>query len=219
DERGRLWVTDTLEYPFPAPPDRKPRDSVKVLEDFDDHGRARKVTTFADGLNIPIGLIPVRGGAIVHSIPNIYRLSDTAGDGKADQRSVLYGSIGYKDTHGMTSAFTWGFDGWLYACHGFANDSTVKAADGSFARMQSGNTYRMRPDGSHVEQFTHGQVNPFGLCFDPLGNLYSADCHTRPVMMLLRGGWYESFGKPHDGLGFAPEMCRHDHGSTAIAGL
>ena len=53
--------------------------------------------------------------------------------------------------------------------------------------MQSGNTYRMRPDGSHVEYFTHGQVNPFGLAFDPLGNLYSADCHSRPLYQLLRG--------------------------------
>jgi putative heme-binding domain-containing protein len=219
DERGRLWLTDTIEYPFPAPPGRKARDTVKILDDFDDHGRAHKVSTFADGLNIPIGILPYHGGAIVHSIPNIYRLADTDGDGKADQRSVLYGSIGFKDTHGMTSAFTWGFDGWLYACHGFSNDSTVKAADGSTIRMHSGNTYRMRPDGSHVEQFTHGQVNPFGLCFDPLGNLYSADCHTKPAMLLLRGGWYESFGKPHDGLGFAPEIVERYDDSTAIAGV
>ena len=72
--------------------------------------------------------------------------------------------------------------------------------------MQSGNTYRFRPDGSHVEYFTHGQVNPFGLAFDPLGNLYSADCHSRPLYQLLRGAYYPSFGKPHDGLGFGPEM-------------
>ena len=72
--------------------------------------------------------------------------------------------------------------------------------------MNSGNTYRMRPDGSHAEYFTHGQVNPFGLAFDPLGNLYSCDCHSRPVYQLLRGAWYPSFGKPHDGLGFGPEM-------------
>jgi putative heme-binding domain-containing protein len=219
DERGRLWVSDTLEYPFPAPAGKKGRDTIKILEDFDAHGRARQVTTFADGLNIPIGLMPIHGGAIGYSIPNIYRYLDSDGDGKSDQRSVLYGSIGYRDTHGMTSAFTWGFDGWMYACHGYANESTVKGADGSSVRMQSGNTYRMRPDGSHVEQFTHGQVNPFGLCFDPLGNLYSADCHTKPVMMLLRGGWYESFGKPHDGLGFAPEMLDRYDDSTAIAGI
>ncbi len=27
DDRGRLWVTDTVEYPYPAPPDRKARDT------------------------------------------------------------------------------------------------------------------------------------------------------------------------------------------------
>ena len=77
----------------------------------------------------------------------------------------------------------------------------------------------MRPDGSHVEYYTHGQVNPFGLCFDPMGNLYSADRHTQPVMALLRGGYYQSFGKPHDGLGHAPEMVKGYDRSTAIAGI
>ena len=119
----------------------------------------------------------------------------------------------------MTDNFTWGFDGWVYACHGFSNTSEVKGADGKPITMQSGNTYRMRPDGSHVEYFTHGQVNPFGLAFDPLGNVYSCDCHSRPLYQLLRGAWYPSFGKPDDGLGFGPQMVTHDHGSTAIAGI
>jgi putative heme-binding domain-containing protein len=219
DDRGRIWLTQSVEYPFPAPPGRAPRDVIKVLESTRSDGVADRVTTFADGLNIPIGLLPITNGAIVYSIPNIYRVLDTDGDGRADKREVLYGTFGFADTHGMASSFTWGFDGWIYACHGFSNTSTLKGADGAPVTMQSGNTYRIKPDGSHVEQFTHGQVNPFGLCFDPLGNLYSADCHTKPVMMLLRGGFYQSFGKPHDGLGFAPEMCAHDHGSTAIAGI
>ena len=85
--------------------------------------------------------------------------------------------------------------------------------------MTSGNTYRIKPDGSRIEHFTHGQVNPFGLAFDPLGNLYSSDCHSRPIYQLLRGRYYPSFGRPHDGLGFGPEMMTHDHGSTAIAGI
>jgi putative heme-binding domain-containing protein len=85
--------------------------------------------------------------------------------------------------------------------------------------MQSGNTYRMRPDGTHLEYFTHGQVNPFGLAFDPLGNLYSCDCHSKPIYQLLRGAWYPSFAKPDDGLGFGPAMVTHDHGSTAISGI
>ena len=228
DDRGRLWVSCTVEYPFPAPPDRKPRDSIKVLESTRGDGVYDKVTTFADGLNIPIGVLPVTvpgpdgkqcQGAIVHSIPNIHLLVDSDGEGKANRREVLYGTFGAKDTHGMTGSFTRGFDGWVYAHHGYANTSQVKAGDGSNLHMQSGNTYRFRPDGTRVEQFTWGQVNPFGLCFDPLGNLYSADCHSRPAMLLLRGGCYPSFGKPHDGLGFAPELMSHSHGSTAICGI
>ena len=221
DDRGRLWVTETVEYPFPAKDGATPRDGVKILEDFAPDGLARKITTFASGLNIPIGLLPMPGGnsALVHSIPTIDRFTDTDGDGKADRREVAYSTYGSRDTHGMTNAFTWGLDGWIYACHGFNNESEIQGNDGKPFVLQSGNTYRMKPDGSHAEAFTHGQVNPFGLCFDTLGNLYSADCHSKPVYQLLRGAYYPSFGKPSDGLGFGPEMVQHDHGSTAISGV
>jgi putative membrane-bound dehydrogenase-like protein len=220
DDRGRLWVTSTVEYPYPAQVGSAARDEVKILDDFAADGRARRVTAFASGLNIPIGILPTTPSeALVYSIPNIDRFADTDGDGRSDRRESYYGRVGFRDTHGMANAFTWGFDGWIYGCHGFSNDSTVKGRDGVPIVMNSGNTYRFRPDGSHIEQFTWGQVNPFGLCFDPLGNLYSCDCHTRPIFQLLRGAYYDSFGKPHDGLGYGPEMMTHDHFSTGIAGI
>ncbi|MCW5552827.1 MAG: c-type cytochrome [Verrucomicrobiae bacterium] len=220
DERGRLWMTQSREYPFPVPTNSPGRDEIKILSDFDESGRARRVTTFADGLNIPIGLYPYRGGAIAFSIPAIYHFEDTDGDGRADRRTVLYSGQGYDlDTHGLTSSFRRGYDGWLYACHGYRNTSTLRGTDGHAITMNSGNTYRMRLDGSRVEQFTWGQVNPFGLQFDPLGDLFSADCHSSPVYQLLRGAYYPSFGKPHDGLGFGPNICPHTHGSTAICGI
>jgi putative heme-binding domain-containing protein len=220
DDRGRLWVTDTVEYPFPAPEGAKTRDTVKILEDFDATGKARKITTFADNLNIPIGVLPAGdNAAIVYSIPNIWKMTDTAAAGHADKRDVLLSGFAHDDTHGMTGSFTEGFDGWIYAVHGFRNTSTVKGTDGSTITMNSGNTYRFRPDGSHVEQFTHGQVNPFGMCIDPLGNLYTSDCETKPIALMLRESYHPSFGKPDDGLGFCPEMCDHMYGSTAIAGL
>lgn len=220
DAQGRLWLTDSTEYPFPGPLDKPTRDTVKILEDFDASGRARKITTFADGLNIPIGLHPQGNGVIVWSIPNIWRLEDTDGDGKADKREVLYGPLGWeRDTHGNQASFRRGFDGWLYITHGFNNNSTVQGRDGSQIQMNSGNTYRVRIDGSRVEQHTWGQVNPFGMCFDPFGNMYTADCHSAPIYELLRGAYYPSFGKPHDGLGFGPAMIEHSHGSTAISGI
>lgn len=220
DARGRLWITDTTEYPYALPPGTPGRDSIKILEDADGDGRAERITTFAGDLNIPIGIYPHRGGVIAFSIPHIWKFSDDNGDGVADRREPLYGPMGWeRDTHGLNNAFRRGFDGWLYACHGFNNDTTVAGKDGHSIRMQSGNTYRMRLDGSRIEQFTWGQVNPFGMAFDPLFNIFTADCHSKPVYQLLRGGYYPSFGKPDDGLGFVSPMMEHLHGSTAIAGV
>ena len=220
DARGRIWVTVTREYPYAAPLGKPGRDAIKILEDTNKDGKADKITTFAEGLNIPTGIYPFHGGCIAWSIPNIWLFKDADGDDKADSQEVLFGPLGWeRDTHGMNSSFRRGFDGWLYATHGFNNNSIIRGKDGSEIKLNSGNTYRIRLDGSRVEQHTWGQVNPFGLCFDPLGNIYSADCHSSPIYQLLRGGYYPSFGKPHDGLGFAPVMMEHAHGSTAICGL
>src|SRR5687768_16215849 len=71
DAQGRMWLTDSLEYPYAAPPDREGRDSIKILEDTNGDGRAYKITTFADGLNIPIGIYPYRDGCIAFSIPYV----------------------------------------------------------------------------------------------------------------------------------------------------
>lgn len=219
DARGRLWVSGSTEYPHPAPPDRPGRDSIRILEDLDRDGKADTVTVFADRLNIPIGLYPYKQGVIAFSIPNISFYDDRDGDGKADSITPLYGPLGFdRDTHGMNNGFRRGFDGWLYVLHGWANSSTIKGADGSRIDVQGGNCYRVRVDGSRVEPFTWGQVNPFGLTFDARGDLFSADCHTKPIMLLLRRGYYDSFGKPHNGLGYVPPVMEHSHGSTAIAG-
>ena len=221
DARGRLWVTSTVEYPFPVADGTRGRDKVLILSDFGPDGRAAKVETFADGLNIPIGVLPLGAGdaALVHSIPSVRKYVDTDGDGRADRSDPAYAEFGHRDTHGMTNAFTRGFDGWIYACHGFNNDSTVQGSDGRPVTMNSGNIYRFQPDGSHAEYYTHGQVNPFGLAFDAYGRLYSCDCHTRPIYQNLRGAYYPSFGKADDGLGYGPEMIGHDHGSTGIGGI
>lgn len=229
DAKGRLWVTTSIEYPWAVATNKTGRDRLMIFEDFGPDGRARKMTEFAGGLNIPIGVHPFYSKnangrstwkAIVWSIPNLWLLEDTDGDNKADQREVLYGPFDHtRDTHGNQASFRRGFDGWLYATHGFNNDSHVTARDGSRVDLNSGNSYRIRLDGSRIEQHTHGQVNPFGLAFDESGSLYSSDCHSEPLFQLLAGGYYPSFGKPHDGLGFVPTMMEKIRGSTAIDGV
>src|SRR5207248_79724 len=138
DAKGRLWVSSTIEYPFPVKPnEREPRDEVKVIEVDPVSGRAIKVTTFADKLNIPTGVYPYKNGCIAFSIPNIYYFQDTDGDGVADKREVLYGPFDTtRDTHGMTNSFVRGYDGFLYATHGFNNHTTLKGRDGSSIYME-----------------------------------------------------------------------------------
>lgn len=225
DYKGRIWITDSLEYPYAAKEGTKPRDSVKILSNLGADGKAQKIETFADGLNIPIGLLPLpsKKGApqttLVHSIPTVWKMQDTNNDNKADLREPLLIGFGYRDTHGMTNSFQLHWDGWIHATHGFSNDSEVKSPEGKLLKMNSGNTYRYRPDGSGLQSYTRGQVNPFGMTVDAWGNFYTADCHSSPIYQLIQGATYPSFAKPHDGLGFGPDMIKHSHGSTGICGI
>lgn len=218
DERGRLWVTNTVEYPMPAR--GKPgRDRITILEDTDGDGKADKFTPFEDTLNIPIGITPVHKGAIAYSIPNVYRFTDNNGDGKADESKKLLGPFEFVDTHGMVNNLIRGWDGWVYACHGYANNSIVAGADGDSIRMNSGNTFRFREDGSRVEATTFGRINPFGYAYDEWGYLYSLDCHTKPIYQLIPGAQYPSQGTKAPTIGWAPEMMSYEFGSTANSGL
>lgn len=241
DERGRLWVTSSREYPYAAPRERwsdsegtrvsGSRDAILIFEDSDKDGRADKRTVFADGLNIPTGVLPYKNGCIAWSIPNIWFFEDTDGDGACDKRSILFGPLGWeKDVHGNCSSYRLAPDGWVYATHGFSNTSHFKVRPenlkgakpgdpGTELSLNSGNVFRFRPDGSRIELFSAGQVNPFGLAWDRRGNLYSADCHSAPIYQLLPGAVYPSFGKPDDGLGFGPVMMHHTHSSTGICGI
>ncbi len=220
DSKGRLWVTTSHLYPWAAKPGEG-TDRLYVLSDFDEKGKAKTIKIFDEKLNIPIGVLPLGDGksVIVSEAGSILKLTDTDGDGKADKREVLYTGFGYRDTHGMTNSFTLMPDGWIYATHGFSNDSKVKGKDGHEIAMNSGNTFRFKADGSRIEIFTHGQVNPFGIAVDPWLNLYTACCHSKPITQLIRGAYYDSFGKPHDGLGYGPYVVNHQHGSTGLCGL
>jgi glucose/arabinose dehydrogenase len=84
DARGRLWVTQTVEYPYPAKEGDPSRDAVVILEDSDGDGLRETVTRFAEGLNIPIGILPYGDGCICFSIPDLLWLRDTDGDGRYD---------------------------------------------------------------------------------------------------------------------------------------
>src|SRR5438445_152489 len=123
DERGRIWITESMEYPRrSAGPGR---DRIKILESTKGDGRYDKVTVFAEGLNIPSGIAVGHGGVWVANAPDILFLQDTDGDGKADRREVVVTGFGRDDTHELPNSLTWGPDGWLYGWNGVFNGSHV----------------------------------------------------------------------------------------------
>src|SRR5690606_6488887 len=52
DDQGRLWVTQSSEYPVAAGPGTG-KDRITILEDTDGDGKADVFTHFDDSLNIP----------------------------------------------------------------------------------------------------------------------------------------------------------------------
>lgn len=219
--QGRLWVSQSQEYPFAAE-EGKGTDHITILDDTDGDGQADEFVDFASDLNIPIGVMPLpNGGAMGYSIPYIYRYFDVDGDDRYDERVALYGRFSYdKDTHGMVNNMTRGFDGLIDVCHGFNNRSVVHSADSGSVVLDGGSTFQISLDGKVLERSTTGRVNPFGMSYDHLGYLYSVDCHSQPIYQLIWGADYPQFGKSPSGIGFGPRMMRndHDHGPTAISG-
>jgi hypothetical protein len=57
-------------------------------------GRPR---VFAEGLAIPLGVLPYRDGAFVHHGTEVVFLRDTDGDGRADKREVILSGFGVQD--------------------------------------------------------------------------------------------------------------------------
>ncbi|HZY79351.1 MAG TPA: PVC-type heme-binding CxxCH protein, partial [Cyclobacteriaceae bacterium] len=218
DAKGRMWVTQSFEYPFPTGPGLKSTDKLTILEDTNGDGKADKFTVVSDTMNIPIGILPTSDGAISFSIPYVYKLTDADRNDVPENKRVMFGPFGYQDTHGMVSNFIRGYDGWVHACHGFTNRSAFAGADGDTITLVSGNTFRFRMDGSRVEQLTFGQVNPFGLVFDLFGYVYSTDSHSSPLYQLIRGADYPHFGKVPI-MGFGPDMKSLADEATSLCGI
>jgi hypothetical protein len=99
DERGRLWVIETVDYPNEIKDDDVGDDRIKILEDTNGDGKADKITIFADKLNIPTSFTFSNGGIIVSEAPSFLFLKDTDGDDKADIMHPVLTGWGKRDTH------------------------------------------------------------------------------------------------------------------------
>ncbi len=181
DAKGRLWVTETPEYPNglrqsnveawkdsgaskPGQYDRKPMDRISILSDTNGDGTMDKKTVFADEIELATSSVFYKNGVIVCAAPDIWFFEDTNGDDKADKRTKIYTNLGNRDTHAVINNMRWGLDGWVYATHGYSSSEDVTSGDGSkhFGPIGSG-VVRFKPDGSAIEQYSSKGGNTWGL--------------------------------------------------------
>ncbi len=80
DERGRLWIAETVDYPNNRQPAGEGHDRIVICEDTDGDGVADKFTVFADKLSIPTSFTFYKGGIIVHAGAAHALPQDTDGD-------------------------------------------------------------------------------------------------------------------------------------------
>ncbi|MBW7890300.1 MAG: ThuA domain-containing protein [Chitinophagaceae bacterium] len=163
DEKGRLWVAETVDYPNMVRENKKEgRDMIKILEDTDGDGKADKFTVFADSLNIPTSFVFVNGGIVVSQAPDFLYLKDTDGDDKADVREVIMTGWGTFDTHAGPSNLRYGPDNRIWGTVGY---SSVKVPVGSDTLSYGQGLYALTPDGKSFEWLGNTTNNTWGLGF------------------------------------------------------
>ena len=177
DERGRLWVVESVDYPNELKPGRKGNDRIKICEDTNGDGKADKFTVFADGFNIPTSMVFARGGVILAHAPEFLFLKDTDGDDKADHREVLFTGFGVGDTHAGPSNLRYGFDNWIYGTVGYSRFNGE--VNGEKHNFGSG-TFRFRPDGSDMEFLHQFNNNTWGIGFNEAGDVFGSTANNNP---------------------------------------
>ena len=170
DEKGRLWVIETVDYPNTiSKDDGIGDDRIKICEDTDGDGKADKFTVFADNLNIPTSIVFINGGIIISQAPHFVFLKDTNGDDKADIRQNIISGWGKRDTHAGPSNLKYGFDNKIWGVLGYSGfDGTV----GSKAMKFSQGVYRFTPDGKNLEYLASTSNNTWGLGFSEENDVF-----------------------------------------------
>lgn len=160
----------------------KEQDRIRLLEDTDHDGEADKSTVFTEGFHDILdgtgaGVLALNGDVYYACIPKLYKLSDSNGDGKADQQTALHHGFGVRvafrghDMHGLIQ----GPDGRIYFSIGDRGYNVLTQEGARLVRPDTGAVFRCELDGSNLEVFAYGLRNPQELAFDDYGNLFTGD--------------------------------------------
>ncbi len=237
DAKGRLWTMTALEYPVdanenPAAADAlyasKAKDKILVY-DIVDRGTnggapkfAKEPTVFAEGLAIPLGILPYKDGCYVQHGHDIALLRDTDGDGKADKREVVLTGFGVQDSHLFPHQFTRAPGGWIWLAQGAFNSGKVHGPDKEVQFDQT-RMARFRPDGAEFEITSNGPCNIWGLVMNGEGETFIQEANDfgYPVMPFHDYGNYPGCSNGQ-WKSYAPEFpssADFRMGGTGLSGL
>lgn len=76
DERGRLWVVQSMDYPYDLD-NEIGGDRITICEDTNGDGKADTLTDFATEQSLTTGIVLVKGGVIVAQAPEMVFLEDS----------------------------------------------------------------------------------------------------------------------------------------------
>ncbi len=216
DDQGRIWVTESVEYPRESA--GPGRDKVIILESSKHDGKFDKVTTYKEGLNIPCGVVIGNGGAYVTNSPEVLFLQDSAGSGKSDRQNVILSGFGRYDRHELPNSLTWGPDGWLYGMNGVFNEAKVEH-DGTVDDFTCA-IWRWHPKTHKFELFAQGTSNPWGLDFNRQGDWFVSCCVIDHLFHMTQSGYYLRQGGPYPAqTHWLPSITTEKHQMAAYSGL
>jgi putative heme-binding domain-containing protein len=236
DHRGRLWVVQYHQYPYPeglkitaidnhtrvkfdrvpeAPPQGiSGADKITFFEDTDGDGSYDRSTDAVTGLNIATGVALGRGKIWVLNPPYLLAYPDPDGEGIPDgEPEVHLEGFGLEDTHAVANSLTWGPDGWLYGAQGSTTTADISSAATKNVAFQGQAIWRYHPETGVFEIFAEGGGNnAFNVEIDSKGRIFSGSNGYGRGPYYKQGAYYiKSWGK-HGPLtnpyafGFLPNM-------------
>ncbi|QDK77281.1 c-type cytochrome [Spirosoma sp. KCTC 42546] len=121
DGNGRMYVLELRTYMLTADSkdELKPTSRISRWEDKNNDGVYETGTAFVDNLIFPRFVLPYGKDCILtmeSDADNVYKYTDTNGDGKADKKELFTNKYGRSGNVEHQQAFMyWGMDNWLYS--------------------------------------------------------------------------------------------------------
>jgi len=201
----------------------KGADKILVLSNLYNKSGV-KVNTWADGLALPQSILPYKNGSYVAQGSELFFLSDTNNDGKADKRTPLLTGFGITDTHTMAHLLVRAPGDWIHFSHGALNKGNVSSLV-SDAKLQIdfSKIARFSLDAKKLELVNSGLNNIWGFQLRGNGQWYSTEANDLgySIVPMEVGTGFPGIGsdriRPYQP--WVPNLHDFRVGGTGISGL